>query len=103
MSPIFLQFFECIAHLFEAHQSFFEYTPCLLSFVLYHSYSGSYPTFRGNSDRERSHEEAGGQHMSSLWSEVFGAKSRWLNPRYDPTLLTQAIVHCQIPFHKLHF
>merc|ERR1712151_168015 len=99
-SPIFLQFLDCISQVFYMYPDFFEYTPRLLSFILYHSLSGKFCNFLGNCEKDR--EDLGLQTCKAcLWAEVNRNSRRWLNPRYKPTTADSHIAPCEVPFRKL--
>lgn len=80
VSPIFIQFLDCILQLWTVNPARFEYTPDFLVFVLYHTYSGMYDTFLGNCCKDR--DDFAGSH-SCFWSEILDQQHRWRNPQYQ--------------------
>lgn len=103
-SPVFLQFLECIVQISRVYTRYFEYTPRLLSFILYHSLSGHYATFLGNcmKDRETLNNSVRAPH-GCLWTEVMRLQSLWVNPLYDSACASEPIVPCHVPLRQIGF
>eukprot|EP00929_Paragymnodinium_shiwhaense_P051145 TRINITY_DN25760_c0_g1_i1.p1 TRINITY_DN25760_c0_g1~~TRINITY_DN25760_c0_g1_i1.p1 ORF type:complete len:1115 (+),score=195.12 TRINITY_DN25760_c0_g1_i1:90-3434(+) len=113
-SPIFLQFLDCVAQIWGAYPEDFEYTPRLLSFLLYHSFSGRYANFLGNCEKER-HEVRGTsvfvlpqfltkRGFACLWSEVLRDKSRWMNPAFARRPMSgEPLSSFNVPLPKMRF
>eukprot|EP01065_Artemidia_motanka_P042560 TRINITY_DN5737_c0_g1_i1.p1 TRINITY_DN5737_c0_g1~~TRINITY_DN5737_c0_g1_i1.p1 ORF type:complete len:912 (+),score=208.18 TRINITY_DN5737_c0_g1_i1:62-2797(+) len=90
-SPIFTQFLECVVHLWRAYPRHFQYTPRLLSFVLYHSFSGRFHNFLGNCEQERRQRSG-----PCLFAEIKSDEERWRNTLYEARTATEPIVPCVI-------
>jgi len=102
LSPIFLQFLDCVAQIWSIYPKHFEYTPRLLSFILYHSYSGRYGNFFGDCEQRRA-ELRSRELGTCLWAEVKKRRGAWTNPLYCDTLIAEPIVPCIVPLRRLAF
>lgn len=101
-SPIFPQFLDCVAQLWNVYPRYFEYTPRLLAFILYHSFSGRYVTFLGNCEKERA-EMGASSHGVCLWDEILQDPDRWASPCYDIRVSAEPLVPCVVPLRRLAF
>ncbi|CAK0824824.1 unnamed protein product [Prorocentrum cordatum] len=103
LSPIFLQFVDCVAQVWTVYPHFFQYSIQLLAFVAAagHSYSGRYSTFLGNCQGER--EQLRADRGPCLWTELLSDQGRWKNPLYDPRTARACIVPCVVPPRRLAF
>eukprot|EP00927_Polykrikos_kofoidii_P016285 TRINITY_DN17343_c0_g1_i1.p1 TRINITY_DN17343_c0_g1~~TRINITY_DN17343_c0_g1_i1.p1 ORF type:complete len:915 (-),score=83.24 TRINITY_DN17343_c0_g1_i1:171-2915(-) len=101
-SPIFPQFMDCVAQIWRLYPSRFEYSLHLLSFILFHSFSGLYPNFFGDSEMQR-RDRLKPDSVVCLWSDIIKDKRRWMNPVYDASTQTEPLSPSFISFRRLIF
>jgi myotubularin-related protein 5/13 len=98
LSPIFLQFLDCIHQVLTQCPSSFEFNDCFLKTVAFHYSSSRFHTFCLNCENERveygwceyrqSQEAADGEEISSFWDYILTVDKNlpvFFNPFYDST------------------
>eukprot|EP01061_Rhynchopus_euleeides_P006094 TRINITY_DN15171_c0_g3_i1.p1 TRINITY_DN15171_c0_g3~~TRINITY_DN15171_c0_g3_i1.p1 ORF type:complete len:692 (+),score=224.42 TRINITY_DN15171_c0_g3_i1:298-2076(+) len=78
MSPIFLQWMDCVYQLWRQYPTLFEFTDQYLIYILYHSTSGRFATFMYNSEKERREGNIG----LSLWAHLNAPEQRYHRPEF---------------------
>ncbi|XP_078513233.1 phosphatidylinositol-3,5-bisphosphate 3-phosphatase MTMR6 isoform X2 [Lissotriton helveticus] len=82
MSPVFLQFLECIWHLTEQFPQAFEFNESFLLQIHEHVHSCQFGNFLGNCQKER--EDLKLKEKSfSLWPFLISNQEKYLNPLYN--------------------
>ncbi|XP_069495311.1 phosphatidylinositol-3,5-bisphosphate 3-phosphatase MTMR6 isoform X1 [Ambystoma mexicanum] len=82
MSPVFLQFLECVWHLTEQYPRAFEYTEVFLLQIHEHVHSCQFGNFLGNCQKERE-DLMLKEKTYSLWPYLLSNQEKYLNPLYD--------------------
>jgi len=81
VSPVFLQFMDCVYQIMVQFPKEFEFNQSLLLCILYHASSTQFGTFLFNTPKER--KEAQVQTTTvSLWTYVLTERDIFLNPLY---------------------
>lgn len=83
ISPIFLQFLDCVHQMLRHHPTAFEFNQALLMCVLDEAYSCRFGTFLYNTVRQRLENKVR-QRTVSLWSFVGANRARFTNVFYRP-------------------
>ena len=78
MSPIFLQWMDCVYQLWRQYPTLFEFTDQYLMYILYHSTSGRFSTFLHNNEMERREGSVG----LSLWAHLNAPDQRYHRPEF---------------------
>ncbi|XP_065322687.1 myotubularin-related protein 2-like isoform X2 [Gordionus sp. m RMFG-2023] len=86
VSPIFLQFIDCVYQLTRQFPAAFEFDETLLIYILDNLYACLYGTFLGNTEKERVNELKVTQNTYSLWSAINSSLEDFTNPFYNPYL-----------------
>ena len=81
LSPVFLQFLDCVWQITQQFPSAFEFNTELLVFIMDHVFSGRFGTFLFNCDRER--QAANVRATESIWSYVMANREQFENPLYS--------------------
>ena len=82
VSPIFLQFLDCVHQLMMLYPYAFEFNMELLLMIAMHTYSGKYGTFMYNSEQERK-EKKQTDNSISIWTDVLKCGDQYKNPFYN--------------------
>ncbi|KAJ1113926.1 hypothetical protein NDU88_002166 [Pleurodeles waltl] len=82
MSPVFLQFLECIWHLTEQFPGAFEYNESFLLQIHEHVHSCQFGNFLGNCQKEREDLKLK-EKTFSLWPFLLSNQAKYLNPLYN--------------------
>lgn|SRR3990167_5388850 len=82
ISPIFLQFMDCVHQLILQYPCSFEYTETMLLYILDSLFNCRFGTFLGNSKKERNELKLN-EKTKSVWSEVFENAARFKNPLFS--------------------
>lgn len=82
-SPVAIQFLDCIHQLWCQHTSEFEFSLELLSFLVFHLYSGAFGNLLFKNMRERIEKSCPSKTIS-IWSYVLGNKPNFINPLFSP-------------------
>eukprot|EP00927_Polykrikos_kofoidii_P060597 TRINITY_DN55534_c0_g1_i1.p1 TRINITY_DN55534_c0_g1~~TRINITY_DN55534_c0_g1_i1.p1 ORF type:complete len:935 (-),score=92.57 TRINITY_DN55534_c0_g1_i1:110-2914(-) len=101
-SPIFPQFLDCVAQLILLYPTYFEFSVKLLSFLMFHSFSGLYPDFLGNCQKERA-EELPFYTGQTVWDEIHSDIDRWVNPDFDGQTTSSTISLDVVSLRRLVF
>ena len=83
MSPVFLQFVDCVWQLTRQYPCEFEFNSKMLIYILDHVSSGTYGTFLCNTEQQRRElnlERA----TASIWSYILAEVAQFTNPCYAP-------------------
>lgn len=81
VSPIFLQFLDCVWQITKQFPTSFEFNTDFLIKLFDCSHSGKYGNFFCNSDRERT-EECLKKKTASLWDAIKEKEAKYRNPDY---------------------
>jgi ribosome-associated translation inhibitor RaiA len=81
VSPVFLQFIDCVFQVWKQFPSYFEFNELFLITILDHLYSCLFGNFLHNSDKER-HLLQVKQYTVSLWTCINAKRHRYLNAFY---------------------
>lgn len=93
ISPIFIQFLDCVHQLIYQFPTLFEFNIEFLKFLSNHSMSGKYGTFMFNNECEK-FEELGTTGTISIWNDIFEKyKESFLNPFYNSNLDKTNIIY----------
>eukprot|EP01065_Artemidia_motanka_P035997 TRINITY_DN43900_c0_g1_i1.p1 TRINITY_DN43900_c0_g1~~TRINITY_DN43900_c0_g1_i1.p1 ORF type:complete len:1010 (+),score=232.93 TRINITY_DN43900_c0_g1_i1:117-3146(+) len=101
-SPIFMQFCDCLCHLWDCYPTHFEYTPQFIAFVNLHAHSGRFGNFLCNNEQDRATlQREAGRSSADLWAHIASRLSdagdnvaaKWRNGLYRP----EATRHPLIP------
>eukprot|EP01090_Pellita_catalonica_P005390 TRINITY_DN1537_c0_g1_i1.p1 TRINITY_DN1537_c0_g1~~TRINITY_DN1537_c0_g1_i1.p1 ORF type:complete len:607 (-),score=52.56 TRINITY_DN1537_c0_g1_i1:989-2809(-) len=88
MSPIFLQFLDCVWQLLHQFPKFFEYSENLLVMCATHVYSCRFGTFLFDCEKQRAEAKVK-QRTESFWDflekQVASNRSFYINPEYEET------------------
>ena len=87
MSPIFLQFLDCVFQLVNTFPSHFEYNSRYLMVIATHIYSCRFGTFLYNTEKERTAAQVHDRCLS-LWDYLQTYKEFLVSPFYKPACLT---------------
>ena len=87
MSPIFLQWMDCVWQIWAKYPTLFEFTDQYLMYILYHSTSGRFSTFLHNSEKERREGSVG----ISLWTHINSPEQRYHRPEFLNVMVCVAI------------
>ena len=85
ISPIFLQFLDCVHQLMVLYPFAFEFNMELLLMIALHIYSGKYGTFMYNSDKERKEMKQTDKSIS-IWTDVLKCREQYKNPFYNENM-----------------
>jgi hypothetical protein len=83
ISPVFLQFLDCVWQLCRLFPQAFEFDGRLLLLVAHHAYSCRFGTFLGNNDRERAELQLAVR-TPSLWPFLESRAELYRSAAYDP-------------------
>lgn len=82
LSPVFLQFLDCVWQLMQQFPASTEFSEDLLLFLATHVHSGWFGTFLYNCERERVADHVYGRTLS-VWSVVSANRRHFQNPGYS--------------------
>lgn len=82
MSPIFLQFLDCVWQLLRQYPHYFEFNSRYVLTLADHIYSGRFSTFLFNCDKDRSDNNATA--LMDVWTYLHHNKELYINPLYIP-------------------
>ncbi|OLN81808.1 Phosphoinositide 3-phosphatase [Colletotrichum chlorophyti] len=85
ISPVFLQFLDCVYQLLRQNPTKFEFNERFLRRLFYHLHSCQYGTFLYNSEKQR-HDARVAERTSSVWDYFLSRKPEFINKDYDPTI-----------------
>lgn len=81
LSPIFIQFLDCVKQLINQFPNSFEYNTEFLNYFAYHIYSGKYKPFFYNSEKERMDDNS--NYSITLWVNILKIyKDKFVNPYF---------------------
>lgn len=97
ISPIFLQFLDCVWQLLKQHPHFFEFNARYVLTVADHVHSGRFGTFLFGSDLERDKYDS--RHCCvDVWTYLHYNRAALINPLYmDPNLENTPTTHTLLP------
>lgn len=81
VSPIFLQFLDCVFQFVAQFPTHFQFDARLLLFLQYHAHAGLYATFMFNSEEERARNHVS-ERTRSVWSAVIERLAEFTSPLY---------------------
>ena len=81
MSPVFLQFIDCVYQIMAQFPTEFEFNQTMLMCLLYHSSSSQFGTFLFNTPKTRKDAKVKAN-TTSLWSYILSEKDTFTNPLY---------------------
>ena len=84
MSPIFLQWMDCVYQVWRTYPTQFEFSDQYLIYILHHSTSGRFKTFLHNSELERTTAATVG---ISLWAHLNSPEQRYHRPEFANILV----------------
>lgn len=107
VSPIFIQWLDCVHQLIIQYPDLFEFNNNLLVFLAYHVNSCLYGTFLMNTEKERLSNFIKFK-TASIWSDVINHKEKFINKNYDErksskTLLTPSCALFKLRLWEEHF
>ncbi|XDT29322.1 Myotubularin phosphatase domain [Nakaseomyces glabratus] len=82
VSPVFMQFLDCVYQLLLQNPEKFEYNERFLRRLLYHAYSCQYGTFLYNNEKERM-EDTQRNNTNSVWDYFNSRKLEFTNVSYQ--------------------
>uniref|UniRef100_A0A8C5LSD6 Myotubularin related protein 6 n=1 Tax=Leptobrachium leishanense TaxID=445787 RepID=A0A8C5LSD6_9ANUR len=82
VSPVFMQFLECVWHLTEQFPCAFEFNEAFLLQIHEHVHSCQFGNFLGNCQRERE-ELRLTERTHSLWAHLLAEEGKYRNPLFD--------------------
>ena len=82
ISPIFLQFLDCVHQLWKEYKSIFEFNLEFLGFIALNLKRGKFGNFLCNSEKERKEKKIY-EKTVSIWSEVLNNKNLFINEHYN--------------------
>jgi len=82
ISPIFLQFLDCVHQLWKEYKSIFEFNLEFLCFIALNLKRGKFGNFLCNSEKERKDKKIY-EKTVSIWSEVLSNKNIFINEFYN--------------------
>jgi hypothetical protein len=90
VSPIFIQFLECMIQIMRRHPSKFQYSEGLIRLLAEHAYSCQFGDFLFNNQKERSEfifkmgpvSQRLEQCTVSIWDYVYSRNDEFLNPEF---------------------
>ncbi|KAF2668879.1 phosphatases II [Microthyrium microscopicum] len=85
VSPVFLQFLDCVYQLIRQNPTRFEFTPHFLRRLYYHQSSCQYGNFLFNNERERKEYRAK-ERTASVWGYFLQKRANFINKEYDPVI-----------------
>ncbi len=80
ISPIFLQFLECMWQIMRQYPQYFEFNARYILTIADHIYSGRFGTFLFSCDEER--EEMNALQTPDLWTYLHANRTKFMNPLY---------------------
>ena len=82
ISPIFIQFLDCVHQLWKEYTNIFEFNLEFLGFIALNLRRGKYGNFFCNSEKERKQKDIYNKTIS-IWSEILYNKNKYINNQYD--------------------
>jgi hypothetical protein len=82
VSPVFIQFLDCVHQLMQQFPDLFEFNNDLLLFLAHHVYSCMYGSFLVNCEKDAI-ENCIKYKTVSIWTDVFTNKQKFVNTSYD--------------------
>lgn len=83
VSPVFLQFLDCVYQLMNQNPNLFEFNERFLRRLVYHSYSCQYGTFLYNCQKELM-DDTMHDKTTSVWDYFISRKAEFINHDYKP-------------------
>ena len=99
MSPVFLQFLDCVSQILFIYPTVFEFNMNLLIFIVYHLTSGKYGTFLCNNEKERKFYKIK-EKTVSIWTDVYKSIDKFTNNYYNKELNDNFNINF-LPFFKI--
>lgn len=100
ISPIFVQWLDCLHQFLNQYTDLFEYNNDLLLFIAYHVNSNLYGTFLLNTEKERVNSFIKFKTVS-IWTDIIANKQRFINPNYNEDISAKTILTPSCAFYKL--
>ncbi len=100
MSPVFIQWLDCVHQLVFQYPDLFEFNIQLLNFLAYHVNSCLYGTFLMNSEKERLGNFIKFK-TASIWSDLLSNKHKFINTLYDETKSSKTLLTPSCALYKL--
>jgi len=91
VSPVFLQFIDCVWQVWQQYPSHFEFNESFLFLILDSLYSCKFGNFLHNSPKQQ-HEDGVTKETISIWTEVISNSSSYLNDVYNPNHTDSALI-----------
>jgi hypothetical protein len=85
ISPIFLQFLDCVWQIYNQNITYFEFNSRFIILLADQIYSCRFGTFIADTERERGKLNIDSKCVS-CWPYIFHNRAHLLNPLYDPSL-----------------
>eukprot|EP01080_Neovahlkampfia_damariscottae_P012212 gene12212-5799_t len=98
MSPIFLQFIDCVHHVFLQFPDEFEFNQDFLLFIVEQSYSGVFGNFLYNNEKDSIQNEKKKKTIS-IWTFVFKNLNLFTNSFFKNRKLK--VIECNVSLNKL--
>ncbi len=103
ISPVFIQWLDCVHQLLNQYPEAFEFNHNLLYFLSFHVYTCLYGTFLMNNEKERVESYLKFKTVS-IWTDVNENKQKFLNLNYTPkTIITPSCAMYKIRFWEEYF
>nr|CAG4715757.1 unnamed protein product [Naegleria fowleri] len=83
VSPVFLQFIDCVFQVWQQYPSHFEFNENLLFLILDSLYSCKFGNFLHNSPKQQAEDNVTKETIS-IWTEVIANRSAYVNDVYNP-------------------
>ena len=99
MSPVFLQFLDCVSQILFIYPTVFEFNMNFLIFIVYHLTSGKYGTFLCNNEKERKFYKIK-EKTVSIWTDVYKSIDKFTNNYYNKELNDNFNINF-LPFFKI--
>lgn len=99
ISPVFLQFLDCVSQILFIYPTVFEFNMNLLIFIVYHLTSGKYGTFLCNNEKERKFYKIK-EKTVSIWTDVYKSIDKFTNNYYNKELNDNFNINF-LPFFKI--
>jgi myotubularin-related protein 1/2 len=103
ISPVFVQWLDCVHQLLNQYPDAFEFTIDLLYFLSYHVNTCLYGTFLTNSEKERVENYLKFKTVS-IWTDINENKEQFINKNYKSRgLITPSCAMYKIRFWEEYF
>ncbi|KAG2389624.1 hypothetical protein C9374_014184 [Naegleria lovaniensis] len=83
VSPVFLQFIDCVFQIWQQYPSHFEFNENFLFLILDSLYSCKFGNFLHNSPKQQA-EDSITKETVSIWTEILANRSAYVNDVYNP-------------------